>query len=79
MSPTIPKLYFSETTLRHLKPRQGLSERHRRRALDVTLASSRLLACMGLLFFIFLCILFNYPFDKNSRNSAGVIIRVDAG
>lgn len=30
--------YFSETTLRHLKPQQGLSERYQRRALDVTLA-----------------------------------------
>ena len=30
--------YFSEATLRHLKPHQGLSERYQRRALDVTLA-----------------------------------------
>jgi len=30
--------YFSETTLCHLKPQQGLSERYQRRALDVTLA-----------------------------------------
>jgi len=31
--------YFSETTLRHLKPKQGLSVRHRKRAIDVTLAA----------------------------------------
>ena len=30
--------YFSEATLSHLKPQQGLSERYQRRALDVTLA-----------------------------------------
>ena len=30
--------YFSERTLRHLKSQQGLSERYKRRALDVTLA-----------------------------------------
>lgn len=30
--------YFSETTLRHLKPLQGLPVRYQRRALDVTLA-----------------------------------------
>lgn len=30
--------YFSEGTLTHLKPHQGLSERYQRRALDVTLA-----------------------------------------
>ena len=30
--------YFSEATLCHLRPQQGLSERHQRRALDVTLA-----------------------------------------
>ena len=30
--------YFSEETLSHLKPQQGLSERYQRRALDVTLA-----------------------------------------
>ena len=30
--------YFSKETLCHLKPQQGLSERHHRRALDVTLA-----------------------------------------
>ncbi len=30
--------YFSETTLRHLNPQQGLPERYQRRALDVTLA-----------------------------------------
>ena len=29
--------YFSETTLRHLNPQQGLPERYQRRALDVTL------------------------------------------
>ena len=32
------KNYFSGTTLSHLKPQQGLSERHQRRAQDVTLA-----------------------------------------
>ena len=31
--------YFSETTLGHLKPQQGLSERYQRRAIDVTLAA----------------------------------------
>lgn len=31
--------YFSEKTLRHLKPQQGLSERYQQRAIDVTLAS----------------------------------------
>ena len=30
--------YFSETSLRHLKPQQGWSERYQRRALDVILA-----------------------------------------
>lgn len=30
--------YFSEETLIHLKPQQGLSERYKRRAQDVTLA-----------------------------------------
>ncbi|MBP5338506.1 MAG: hypothetical protein J6Z14_04265 [Prevotella sp.] len=30
--------YFSEKTLSHLKPQQGLPERYQRRALDVTLA-----------------------------------------
>lgn len=30
--------YFSEKTLSHLKPQQGLSKRYQRRALDVTLA-----------------------------------------
>ena len=34
----IPDNYFSEKTLSHLKPQQGLSERYQRRALDVTLA-----------------------------------------
>lgn len=38
MKPTISNKYFSETTLSHLKPQQGLSERYQRRALDVTLA-----------------------------------------
>ena len=33
-----PKNYFSETTLRHLKPLQGLPVRYQRRALDVTLS-----------------------------------------
>ena len=28
---------------------------------------------------LLLCILLNYPFAKNSRNSADVIIRADAG
>lgn len=31
--------YFSKTTLNHLKPQQGLSERYQRRAIDVTLAA----------------------------------------
>jgi hypothetical protein len=31
--------YFSETTLSHLKPQQGLSERYQRRAIDVALAA----------------------------------------
>ncbi|MBP3843041.1 MAG: hypothetical protein J6E29_05290 [Prevotella sp.] len=31
--------YFSEKTLSHLKPQQGLSERYQRRAIDVTLAA----------------------------------------
>ena len=31
--------YFSEETLSHLKPQQGLSERYQRRAIDVTLAA----------------------------------------
>jgi len=31
--------YFSETTLSHLNPQQGLSERYQRRAIDVTLAT----------------------------------------
>ena len=31
--------YFSETTLCHLKPQQGLSVRHRKRAIEVTLAA----------------------------------------
>lgn len=34
----IPENYFSENTLCHLKPQQGLSERYQRRALDVTLS-----------------------------------------
>ena len=33
-----PSNYFSEITLSHLKPQQGLSERYQRRTLDVTLA-----------------------------------------
>ena len=32
-----PNNYFSEKTLRHLKPQQGLPVRYQRRALDVTL------------------------------------------
>ena len=36
--PSIPDNYFSEGTLTHLKPHQGLSERYQRRALDVTMA-----------------------------------------
>ena len=35
----IPINYFSEKTLCHLKPQQGLSERYQRRAIDVTLAT----------------------------------------
>ena len=31
--------YFSETTLSHLKPQKGLSERYLCRAMDVTLAA----------------------------------------
>jgi hypothetical protein len=31
--------YLSDTTLSHLKPQQGLSERYQRRAIDVTLAA----------------------------------------
>ena len=34
----IPNNYFSEETLTHLKPHQGLPERYQQRALDVTLA-----------------------------------------
>ena len=33
-----PINYFSEKTINHLKPQQGLSERYQRRALNVTLA-----------------------------------------
>jgi hypothetical protein len=33
----IPQNYFSEKTLSHLKPQQGLLERYQCRALDVTL------------------------------------------
>lgn len=33
------KKYFSETTLNHFKPQQGLTERYQRRAIDVTLAA----------------------------------------
>lgn len=35
----VPENYFSEKTLTHLKPQQGLSERYQRRAIDVTLAA----------------------------------------
>ena len=38
MTSAIPENYFSEETLSHLKPQQGLSKRYQRRALDVTLA-----------------------------------------
>ena len=38
MTSAIPENYFSEETLSHLKPHQGLSERCQRRAQDVTLA-----------------------------------------
>lgn len=38
MESAIPENYFSEITLSHLKPQQGLSERYQRRTLDVTLA-----------------------------------------
>ena len=34
----IPENYFSEKTISHLKPQQGLSERYKRRAQDVKLA-----------------------------------------
>ena len=33
------KSYFSDTTLSHLNPQQGLTERYQRRAIDVTLAA----------------------------------------
>ena len=33
-----PEGYFSEITLCHLKPQQGLSKRYQQRAMDVTLA-----------------------------------------
>ena len=36
---SILRSYFSETTLCHLKPQQGLSERYLRRAIDVSLAA----------------------------------------
>ena len=36
--------YFSETTLSHLNPQQGLSERYQRRAIDVALAAKLTLA-----------------------------------
>ena len=36
--PSIPDNYFSDETLSHFIPQQGLSERYQRRALDVTLA-----------------------------------------
>ena len=35
----VPKDYFSEETLSHLRPQNGLSERYQRRAIDVTLAA----------------------------------------
>ena len=35
----VPEGYFSDTTLSHLKPQQGLPERYHRRAIDVTLAA----------------------------------------
>ena len=35
----IPENYFSENTLCHLKPQQGLSVRYQQRAIDVTLAA----------------------------------------
>ncbi len=35
----IPQNYFSEKTLSHLKPQQGLLERYQCRAIDVTLAA----------------------------------------
>ena len=38
MKSAMPNNYFSEETLSHLKPQQGLPERYQRRALDVTLA-----------------------------------------
>ena len=38
----IPENYFSETTLNHLKPQQGLSKRYQQRALDVTLATVKM-------------------------------------
>ena len=38
MESAIPENYFSEKTLSHLKPHQGLPERYQRRAFDVTLA-----------------------------------------
>ena len=36
---TMYKNYFSEETLSHLNPQQGLSELYQRRAIDVTLAA----------------------------------------
>ena len=38
MIPVLPKNYFSETTLSHLKLRQGLSKRYQQRVQDVMLA-----------------------------------------
>lgn len=35
----VPEGYFSDTTLSHLKPLQGLSERYQHRAIDMTLAA----------------------------------------
>ena len=39
MISVIPENYFSESTLSHLKPQQGLLERYQCRAIDVTLAA----------------------------------------
>ena len=38
MKSAIHENYFSEETLNHLKPQQGLPARYQRRVLDVTLA-----------------------------------------
>ena len=39
MTSVIPEDYFLETTLSHLMPHQGLQERYRCRAIDVTLTA----------------------------------------